>query len=126
MLGFIGGVNEIEREKTRKRTMENNRTRVLKGMPLVGATPPYGYRWVDEKTVTELTGAARERKARLVPDEPDAEHPDAVTATRLRAIWDYFDTPESERTLGAGAAWLNYAQPQGQAVDARDAALFPL
>jgi hypothetical protein len=33
-----------------------------------------------------------------------------ATAPRMRAIWDYFDTPDPTHTLGGGVDWLNFVK----------------
>jgi DNA invertase Pin-like site-specific DNA recombinase len=102
MLAMVGSFNEMERLKTRERTMQGNQMRVLKGMPPVGQKPPYGYAWVEERSTTLLTGASKVRKVRLTPD--------AVEAPRLQAIWNYLDTPDPEHTVTACVNWLNLVQ----------------
>ncbi len=102
MLAMVGSFNEMERLKTRERTMQGNQMRVLKGMPPVGRKPAYGYEWVEEASTTVLTGASKVRKVRLAPD--------ATEAPRLRAIWHYLDTPDEEHSLTACVNWLNLVQ----------------
>jgi DNA invertase Pin-like site-specific DNA recombinase len=74
-LAMIGGFNEMAREKTRTYTMQGNRMRALKGMPLVGQKPAYGYRWIEEESTTLLTGASKVRKVRYALDEQDEVDP---------------------------------------------------
>jgi site-specific DNA recombinase len=44
----------LEREKIVERTQAGMRARVASGKPLVGARPPYGYRWNADKTRLDL------------------------------------------------------------------------
>ncbi|HET8907096.1 MAG TPA: recombinase family protein [Ktedonobacterales bacterium] len=107
-LSVIGGVNEMYKDATRDATMGGVRTRALNGMPKPGKKPPYGWRWVTAATTTQLSGKTRTRKVRLEPDVHDGEHPDSEdTATRIRAIWDWLDTPNPAHTLKACEHWLN-------------------
>lgn len=108
MLAFIGIFNELDSDNIREQSMAGMKTRALKGMPLVGKKPPYGYEWVTAQSVSTLTGAGRMRKVALTP------HP--VEADRWRAVWRYLDSPE--RTLGDCVLWLNHQMcwpsPQGK------------
>ncbi len=94
---ITGMFNEMESDTIREQSMAGTRSRVLKGMPLVGRVPLYGYRWVTEVTASALTGATRNRKVRLEPDP--------VTAPRVVAFFTYLDHPD--HSLQDAANWLN-------------------
>jgi len=95
---YITGLfNEMESDTIREQSMAGTRARVMKGMPLVGNAPLYGYRWVEEATTSVLTGAGRTRKARLEPDP--------VESLRVQAMFRYLDHPD--HSLSDCAAWMN-------------------
>jgi site-specific DNA recombinase len=94
---ITGMFNEMTSDEIREQSMAGTRARALKGMPLVGNAPLYGYRWVEEATASTVTGATRTRKVRL-------EH-DPVTLPRAQAMVRYLDHPD--RSLAECAAWMN-------------------
>jgi Recombinase len=94
---ITGMFNEMTSDEIREQSMAGTRARALKGMPLVGNAPLYGYHWVEEATTSRLTGASRVRKTRL-------EH-DPVTHPRAVAMVTFLDHPD--RSLADCAAWMN-------------------
>ena len=50
----IGGMAEMERLKIAERTQRGKAARVASGKPNVGAKPPYGLRWIDERDKVRL------------------------------------------------------------------------